>query len=275
MNNEATFISIVIPTLGRASLDRTLESVLRQDANFEVIVSIDPAARDLAPREYSSKVMSVSSPGPGANRARNEGARHARGQIIWFIDDDTEIIGDDALQALRSIFNDPAVIAAGGEYRSNDSCTFSQRGYNAFCGVWRSSAGHEDREILLGGTLAVRKSAYMAAGGFDDKIIYGGAETSFVVRLNEQATAEQKIIFDSRLDVMHRPTPRGLRGWARVAMAQGKRKSETAHALPGLVRRSQRAMKVLSRLEPRTLVSLAVFGIPFIVVSRWTARWRR
>ena len=101
-------ISIIIPTLGRPSLDRLVRSIdsivrangLQPGREFEVIVSID---RD----------------GAGVNRARNEGARKSRGEILWFLDDDTELLNSDCFVALKRIFADRSIAAAGGDYLSD------------------------------------------------------------------------------------------------------------------------------------------------------------
>lgn len=267
-------ISIVIPTLGRPSLVRTLESVRALAGNFEIIVCADSNADHTVLRKITTAKI-VDSPGPGANRARNEGARQSSGEVIWFLDDDTEVTDIDAIQNLIAVFHDKSIIAAGGEYCSAPASRLSERGYNAFCSVWRSSAGVQDRELLLGGTIAVRKPAFEAVGGFDDHIEYGGAETPFVQRLNARAAKDQRIIFSHKLDVIHRPTSRGASGWIRVAMAQGRRKSETADALPDLATRVSRALRVVQRQDLSTRISLLLFGIPFIAVSRFAVLTRR
>ncbi len=267
-------ISIVIPTLGRRSLARTLESVRALAGDFEIIVCADSNADHSRLQKITTEKI-FASPGPGANRARNEGARQSSGDVIWFLDDDTEVFHLDAIETLSSVFRDHTIIAAGGEYCSAPSSRFSERGYNAFCSVWRASAGIENRELLLGGTIAVRKVAFDAVGGFDAHIEYGGAETPFVQRLNAWAEVGQSVVFSHKLDVTHRPASRGASGWIRVAMAQGQRMSKTSAALPRLTTRIARALRVVRRQDLSTKLSLFFFGIPFIAISRFAVLTRR
>lgn len=89
-------MSVVVPTHGRpAGLTRCLEALASQslprDA-FEVIVSDDGSPTPVPPivepfvDRLAVRVVRRSRSGPAA--ARNEGARHARGRLLAFTDDD-------------------------------------------------------------------------------------------------------------------------------------------------------------------------------------------
>ena len=89
-------VSVVIPTHGRPeSLSRCLEALASQtlprDA-FEVIVSDDgsptPLSAIVAPFTERMSVRLVRRRRAGPAAARNEGARHARGRLLAFTDDD-------------------------------------------------------------------------------------------------------------------------------------------------------------------------------------------
>jgi GT2 family glycosyltransferase len=89
-------VSVVIPTHGRhASLARCLAGLAAQTLPremFEVVVSDDGSATPVAPTveafadRMNVRVVRRARGGPAA--ARNDGARHARGQLIAFTDDD-------------------------------------------------------------------------------------------------------------------------------------------------------------------------------------------
>ena len=89
-------MSVVVPTHGRhASLTRCLAGLAAQTLPremFEVIVSDDGSATPVAPTveafadRMTVSVVRRSHAGPAA--ARNEGARHARGEFVAFTDDD-------------------------------------------------------------------------------------------------------------------------------------------------------------------------------------------
>jgi glycosyltransferase involved in cell wall biosynthesis len=87
-------VSVVIPAYNVAEfIGDTLESVRAQKfKNYEIIVindgSPDTAEFEDALRRYRQDVIYIKQPGLGAGAARNTGIRHARGEIIAFLDGD-------------------------------------------------------------------------------------------------------------------------------------------------------------------------------------------
>lgn len=288
-------ISIVVPTRGHSSLVRLLDSLkVAQDRDLseglafreiEIVVSVDtghsglghsrPGHESPATVEAVSDLIKASpatarvigSSGKGVNAARNRGAQVSRGGLIWFLDDDVELAPDFRFSDLDRIFRDESVLGAGGEYLCGPRATWDERGYNALSSVWRHSAGREGRELLLGGTLAVRRSAWEEVRGFDSEIEYGGAETSFVLRLHQLGG---RIVFQQELNVIHHPGSRGLVRWWSVAFRQARRRSETARELPKLLERIVRTLNFLPTLKLKSVVCLLIFGLPFLVVSTFS-----
>jgi len=89
---EMIFCSAIIPTVGRASLSRAVESVLQQtlpEDDFEVLV-INDAGKPLPEEKWqdSKKVQIVNTNQRERSVARNTGAAIARGQYVHFLDDD-------------------------------------------------------------------------------------------------------------------------------------------------------------------------------------------
>jgi glycosyltransferase involved in cell wall biosynthesis len=86
------FCSVIIPTIGRTTLDRAVMSVLNQDFfrdEFEVIVVNDSGQPLPDPQLQGSRNITILN----TNRrersfARNSGAAIARGKYLWFLDDD-------------------------------------------------------------------------------------------------------------------------------------------------------------------------------------------
>src|SRR5207249_12236510 len=110
--------SVVIPTRNRrATLTALLERVGPQTAGAEVVVvdngSTDGTPELLRPLEAQGRLRVVHEPTPGATRARNAGARAARGDVLPFVDDDA-LPADSWLAALLAPFANPRVAAAGG-----------------------------------------------------------------------------------------------------------------------------------------------------------------
>jgi glycosyltransferase involved in cell wall biosynthesis len=90
------FCSTIIPTVGRDSLSRSVESVLGQDfpeEEFEVIV-VNDSGSPLPAAEWqnSDKVKSIDTNRTERSVARNTGAAAARGRYLHFLDDDDWIL---------------------------------------------------------------------------------------------------------------------------------------------------------------------------------------
>ncbi|HSV86062.1 MAG TPA: glycosyltransferase family A protein [Levilinea sp.] len=90
------FCTYIIPTIGRASLDIAVNSVLNQDfslADFEVVV-VNDSGQPLAKRAWShpARVRVIDTNRSERSYARNAGAAIARGEYLAFLDDDDWIL---------------------------------------------------------------------------------------------------------------------------------------------------------------------------------------
>ncbi len=96
-------ISVVIPTLGRASLKGAVESALRQGASVSEILVINDSGAPLE-GSYEPPVRIIDTAGGlGAAGARQIGVAASRGEFVAFLDDDDEWLDghlDDALRVL-------------------------------------------------------------------------------------------------------------------------------------------------------------------------------
>jgi glycosyltransferase involved in cell wall biosynthesis len=86
------FCSVIIPTVGRDSLARAVDSVLEQAFSrddFEVIV-VNDSARPLPAAEWqtSARVHVIQTNRRERSVARNTGAAIAQGEYLYFLDDD-------------------------------------------------------------------------------------------------------------------------------------------------------------------------------------------
>ena len=87
MMTEAA-ISVIIPTIGRASLRTAVESALNQTVPpAEVIVVVDSDGEPDLPTSDAVRVLRTSG-GVGPGRARQLGIDSAKGDIIALLDDD-------------------------------------------------------------------------------------------------------------------------------------------------------------------------------------------
>jgi len=96
---ETPAISVIIPTYNRLdTLRQMLGALARQTAtDFEVIVVDDGSTEDaasLAGGDWPFALTCLRQENQGATAARNFGARHSRGDLLVFMDDDIELRPD-------------------------------------------------------------------------------------------------------------------------------------------------------------------------------------
>ncbi len=174
--------SVVIPTRNRcATLATLLERVAPQaEAAAAEVVVVDNGSTDGTPEtlrqlEAEGKLRIVFEPIPGATRARNAGARAARGEVIAFVDDDA-LPSDGWLTALLAPFENPRVAAAGGRVRLRFAGALPAW-WDAALATYLAAydLGPEPADLGArpwydsprGLNLAVRRDALLAVGGFN------------------------------------------------------------------------------------------------------------
>ncbi len=118
-----TRVSIVVPTVGRASLATTLDALLAEQRSVaEAEILIVENGPQVAVRDAVSKVAAacppqtvryIHDPLPGLLTGRHRGALEAKGDLLVFVDDDTEV-GPGWLKAIVHTFADDTVQLAGG-----------------------------------------------------------------------------------------------------------------------------------------------------------------
>ena len=117
-SDRTPLVSVIIPVKnGRSTLDACLRSIWRSYyKNIEVIVVDDHSTDGTVEiaRRYDCTVLDVEG-GHGANHARNYGARHAKGDILVFIDSDIMITRETILGIFETL-DDESIDAVVGIY---------------------------------------------------------------------------------------------------------------------------------------------------------------
>lgn len=142
---------------------------------------------------YDQKLELLVAEGNNPSRQRNAAVRHASGEIVYFLDDDS-LVSADCLQRIVTGFSDPEVVAIGGPsltpttdsvlQRAIGSVLSSPLGAGGVCNRYRSTGSirtTSERELILC-NLAVRRTAFLACGGFDERL-YPNEENEFLDRL--------------------------------------------------------------------------------------------
>jgi glycosyltransferase involved in cell wall biosynthesis len=197
-------ISVIIPTVDRpgaaARLARALMRQTRRD--FEIVV-VDQSERPDPDLPDAIRIRER-----GLPNARNVGVRHARGDVLLFIDDD-ESPDDRWIECHARHYADPCVMGVAGRIRGAYDDAPGRVGR---FGRWTLSIGRHfnaDRparvDHLPGGNFSIRREAFACAGGFDTA--YGGAavgeETDFSLRLRA-SRPDGVLVYDPEAAVTHR-----------------------------------------------------------------------
>jgi GT2 family glycosyltransferase len=170
--------------------------------------------------------------GTNPSRQRNEAARQAKGAIVYFLDDDSLVV-TDALQRLTRHFDDPHVIVVGGPSLTPASDTFLQRAIGVVLSSLLGAGGARNRYRAVGAVretterelilcnLAIRRDAFLAAGGLDERL-YPNEENELLDRLLKQGG---KLLHDPALSV-ERSQRKSLFNFIRQMFRYGRGRAE-------------------------------------------------
>jgi histidinol-phosphate phosphatase family protein len=156
-------IELVIPTLGRPSLRRTLAALSKQHQHFTRVVVVDDRGPGSTLEEMPRWVTVVRGRARGPAAARNAGWRGCRATWIAFLDDDV-VPGRDWGRALVEDLEalDPAVAGSQGRLRVPLPPARPPTDWE------RAVAGLETARWITA-DIAYRRAALAAAGGFDER----------------------------------------------------------------------------------------------------------
>jgi GT2 family glycosyltransferase len=207
----APTVSIIIPTLGSARpipgrdagyIENCVRSIRAASSwkNFEVIVcdrnTLDPA---VAGRILGDRVRRVTYADPfNWSAVNNLGARHARGEYLLFLNDDTEVVTPGWLEAMLEFAQQQPIGAVGARLQFPDGglqhCGVTVLdGYpgHPFYGFPRNHPGYYCRNWLphncaavTGACLMTRAEVFREVGGFDEglPLNYNDVDFCFKVR---------------------------------------------------------------------------------------------
>lgn len=120
--NPVPALSVVIPTLGRATLLRTLESLVatREFERLEIIVVgtmrdgvVEQTVKDMVSKYPNFRWLPVSFEKGDSSRKKNAGFREARARIVAFLDDDV-VVAEDWPERILEPFVDAKVGLVSG-----------------------------------------------------------------------------------------------------------------------------------------------------------------
>lgn len=256
-------VSIIIPVKPGKTV-RALECVTRLDypeERLEVFVS----------------------EGTQPSRQRNEAAKKAVGDILYFLDDDSCPV-PDALKRMVGHFEDEKVAAVGGPSITPESDTILQRSFGAALGSFLGGFSIRNRYLRVGKArvssenelilcnLAFRKNSFIEDGGLNERL-YPNEENELLNRLQEKGN---KLIHDPDIYVI-RSQRKTLRAFIRQMLDYGRGRAEQTIVSPSSFKSSHLVptlflLYLLSALIYSNQIYLLPLGC-YIIINLSSSVW--
>ena len=171
--------SLIIPVRnGGAAFEECLAAVetaraaCREVAGAELIVVDDGSSDASVERAQTAGARVLRLPAPGGHgpaRARNQGARAATGDFLFFVDADVALEPDALRRAAEAFQADPALEACFGSYDDDPSAPNFLSQYKNLLHHYVHQHAHAVASTFWTGCGAIRLSTFQALGGFDEQ----------------------------------------------------------------------------------------------------------
>lgn len=264
-SREPLRISVIVPVHnGGAAFRRCLEALLATDpAPDELIVVADgdsDGSRELARAAGARLIERATAGGPAV--ARNQGAAAATGDLLFFVDADV-VVPTDAVARVRAAFAaDPGLAALMGSYDDTPGEPDFLSQYKNLLHHYTHQAGRDQTFTFWGACGAIRRTIFLAAGGFDER--YRKPSIEDIELGYRLAGAGYRLRLDKGLQVKH------LKRWGALNLL---RTDFFGRALPWtelIHRHGQMANDLNLGLSSRLSV-VAVYGLAgaLMLAPRW------
>jgi len=202
--------SFVVVTHARSKwLPGALDSIRRQTLEDREIVVVvngpDPETEQLLCSLGPEVRTTILDDNYGVGAGRNAGIAVARGEFLFFLDDDAELRDADAAErALKDFERDPDVGVVGFLVLNGPGGAVERR-----CIPFRDKRLPPEVTAacyFAGGACAIRRRIFTRVGLYDESLFYTGEELDLSYRLLE---AGFRILFDPSVAVIHHAAGRG------------------------------------------------------------------
>jgi len=165
-------ISIIVPVYNNAKdLQECLSALIGSSCPDSEIIVVDDGSRDdtsmVAQRMGVTLVRLEENSGVAA--ARNCGAKHAQGEILFFVDADVVLAPGAVERVVKVLEKDPALSAVFGSYDAEPRAQGMVSQYRNLLHHFVHQNGNPEASTFWAGCGAIRRSAFHEIGGFDAK----------------------------------------------------------------------------------------------------------
>jgi GT2 family glycosyltransferase len=172
MPDNSIGISIIVPAYNKPQdLLECLVALIASSCLSSEIIVVDDASTDdiasVAARMGVHLLRLATNSGPAA--ARNYGARHARGDILFFVDADV-VVTPEAVSRVAEVFEaHPDLAAIFGSYDARPRAEGLVSQYRNLLHHFVHQHGKPEASTFWAGCGAIRRSVFQEVGGFDEK----------------------------------------------------------------------------------------------------------
>lgn len=202
-----TRVSIIIPTKDNLQmLQRCLDSILQRTSykNFEIIL-IDTGSTDPMIFEYYKEVSGepriqiINYDAPfNYSAVNNLAARYANGDVLLFLNNDTEILASEWLEEIVGWIKQQEIGVVGAKLLKPDGSIqhagviLGLQGFAGhvfagapenYSGIFGHSGWYRNYLAVTGACMAVRKDVFEEIGGFNEDLALCGNDVEFCLRV--------------------------------------------------------------------------------------------
>ncbi len=197
-------VSFVIVTHARPEwVSRAIDWIRRQTIDSREIVVVvngrEPKSEELLSGFGSEVRATVLDRNCGVGGGRNAGISLARGEILFFLDDDANLRDPDAAKRVLDHFERGVDLGVVGMLVIDAATGAVERRCLPFLGK-DVPGGVTVACYFAGGACAIRRQVFDRVGPYDEKLFYGGEELDLSYRMLE---AGFRILFDPTVAVIH------------------------------------------------------------------------